>query len=164
NGRRRLQAVASAVSKGTQWVTTDAARSLGPRPGRRALVGKPMALVKTSQIAAGSAVPHASAPPAPRGAGPRGGAPLSKDKLPDRIAAATEEMASGLAEASAAAEELRRSMEQIASGAEEAAGGSQEQVAAIGNVLTNLTTARSQADASRRRTEALQLVLTETAV
>ncbi|THD62570.1 methyl-accepting chemotaxis protein [Phenylobacterium sp.] len=126
-----------------------------------------MALVKTSKIAAGSGAPKASAPEAPAAAvkpAARSGAPLSKDKLSERIAAATEEMASGLAEASAAAEELRRSMEQIASGAEEAAGGSQEQVVSIGSALAALVSARGQADASRRRTEAVQLVLAETAV
>ncbi|HEX4097564.1 MAG TPA: methyl-accepting chemotaxis protein, partial [Caulobacteraceae bacterium] len=126
-----------------------------------------MALVKTSKIAAGVerpklAVARATAPAAKPTA--RSGASLSQDKLSERIAAATEQMASGLAEASAAAEELRRSMEQIASGAEEAAGGSQEQVAAIASALANLTTAKGQADASRRRTEALQLLLAETAV
>jgi two-component system chemotaxis sensor kinase CheA len=40
----------------------------------------------------------------------------------ERISAATEELASGIAEAAAAAEELRRSMEQIAAGAEEMSG------------------------------------------
>src|SRR5579864_5662395 len=116
-----------------------------------------MSLVKTSKIAAGAGRSKPTPAKAPVAAlaklPPRGVGPLSSDKLSERIAAATEEMASGLAEASAAAEQLRRSMEQIASGAEEAAGGSQEQVAAISSMLANLTTARGQADASRRRTE-----------
>src|SRR5690349_14407965 len=125
-----------------------------------------MALVKTSKIAGSAAAPVAPSVPAkkPAAASPRGrsSAP-GQDKLSERIAAATEELAAGLAEASAAAEQLRRSMEQIAAGAEEAAGGSQEQVAAIKSVVDNLTTARSQAEASRRRTETVQLVLAETA-
>ena len=125
-----------------------------------------MALVKTSKIGAGSTRPKAPpvrlAAPAPKPPA-RSSAPFSKEKLSERIATATEEMAAGLAEASAAAEELRRSMEQIASGAEEAAGGSQEQVAAIESAQAALFTARAQADASRRRTEAVQLVLAETA-
>ncbi|HXU99463.1 MAG TPA: methyl-accepting chemotaxis protein, partial [Caulobacteraceae bacterium] len=126
-----------------------------------------MALVKTSKITVvanpqKTIAPRAAPTPAARPVARRGG-PLGKDKLSERIAAATEEMASGLVEAAAAAEQLRRSMEQIASGAEEAAGGSQEQVAAIGGALANLTTARAQADAARRRTEAVQLVLAETA-
>ena len=93
-----------------------------------------MALVKTSKIAAGSTKmglgpeapkPITAARPSARalheGAGQTGTGP-SPDQLSERIAAATEELASGLTEASAAAEQLRRSMEQIASGAEEAAG------------------------------------------
>jgi methyl-accepting chemotaxis protein len=86
---------------------------------------------------------------------------LSKDKVSERIAAATEELASGLTEAATAAEELRRSMEQISAGAEEAAGASQEQLAAIKSVATNLAVARGEAESSRRRTEATQILLTE---
>src|ERR1700761_3490660 len=88
---------------------------------------------------------------------------VQKDKVAERIAAATEELASGLTEAAAAAEELRRSMEQIAAGADEAAGASQEQLAAIKNVTANLTIARNEADSSRRKTEATQMLLTEAA-
>jgi methyl-accepting chemotaxis protein len=94
---------------------------------------------------------------------PVGGKTLLQDKVAERIAAATEELASGLAEASAAAEELRRSMEQIAAGADEAAGASQEQLAAIKNVTANLTVARNEADNSRRRTDSTQVLLVETA-
>jgi methyl-accepting chemotaxis protein len=124
-----------------------------------------MALVKTSKIS--PAAPKAQAPktlsaPAPAARAPR--IKLSQDKLSERLAAATDELAAGLTEASAAAEELRRSMEQIASGAEEAAGGSQEQLEAIKSVVAHMTTARGQAEASRRRTESLQVVLAETTV
>ncbi|TNC64919.1 hypothetical protein FHG71_18325 [Rubellimicrobium roseum] len=42
-----------------------------------------------------------------------------QDRIAERIGAATEELASGIAEGAAAAEELRRAMSQIASGAEE---------------------------------------------
>jgi methyl-accepting chemotaxis protein len=85
------------------------------------------------------------------------------DKVSERVAAATEELASGLSQASAAAEELQRSMEQIAAGADEAAGASQEQLTAIKQVTSNLTTARREADNSRRRTESAQVLLAETA-
>jgi len=127
-----------------------------------------MALVKTSKIAEsaaksprlGVATPAAQPLPTTKGRKPRKG--LSKDKVSERVAAATEELASGLAQASAAAEELRRSMEQIAAGADEAAGASQEQLAAIKQVTSNLTAARGEADSSRRRTEAAQSLLTET--
>jgi methyl-accepting chemotaxis protein len=125
-----------------------------------------MALVKTSKLAAGAANPK-SAPQAAAATGQRARArpaEVDRDKLSERIAAATEELAAGLAEAAAAAEELRRAMEQIASGAEEAAGGSQEQLAAVKGMLANLTAARTEADGSRRRADALQIVLAETAV
>jgi len=126
-----------------------------------------MALVKTTKISrkatraqvASEAVtqgpPLKAAPRVP----PVKGAP--QDKVSERIAAATEELASGLTEAAAAAEELRRSMEQISAGAEEAAGASQEQLAAIKSVATNLVVARNEAESSRRRTEATQILLTE---
>ena len=86
-----------------------------------------------------------------------------KDRISERLAAATEQLGSGLTQASAAAEELRRSMEQIASGASEAAGAAQEQLAAIKQVVASLGVARTQAEASRRRTEAVEVVLAETA-
>ena len=102
-----------------------------------------MALIKKSKLNAGGASPSPQAPaarPAARPAQPSNGAAKRasarpQDRISERLAAATEELASGLTEASAAAEELRRSMEQIASGAEEAAGASQEQSAAIKQIV-----------------------------
>src|SRR6201991_3506168 len=85
------------------------------------------------------------------------------DKVSERVAAATEELASGLTEASAAAEELRRSMEQIAAGADEASGASHEQLEAVKSVAATLKVARGEADNARRRTEATQVSLTEAA-
>src|SRR6185436_6153055 len=103
--------------------------------------------------------PPPAAAAAPRANGskkPRAG---TQDRVSERLAAATEQLASGLTEASAAAEELRRAMEQIASGASEAAGASQEQLAALKQTTASLGTARTQADASRRRTEAIEILL-----
>ncbi|WP_395680718.1 methyl-accepting chemotaxis protein [Inquilinus sp.] len=54
-------------------------------------------------------------------------------------------------------------MEQIAAGADEAAGAAQEQLAATKTVVGNLGIARGEAETARRRTEAVQLVLAETA-
>ena len=133
-----------------------------------------MALVKKSKLTVGT-VPPPSEPPVrapgrpPARNGQQNGATRRasarpQDKVSERLAAATEELASGLSEAAAAAEELRRAMEQIASGASEAAGASQEQLAAIKQAVANLGEARSQAEASRRRTEAVEVVLAETAV
>jgi len=129
-----------------------------------------MALVKNSKLAADGARAMAklAAEPthAPRPAARARGAlaDIRGDKISERLAAATEELASGLAEASAAAEELRRAMEEIASGAEEAAGSSQEQLAAIKSVLANLGAARTQVEDTRRRTDGVQVVLAETSV
>jgi len=127
-----------------------------------------MALVKTSKFAAVEAKTLSG--PAPPKAVTRTRSPARKtssgarqETLVERVAAATEELASGLAEASGAAQELRSSMEQIASGAEEAAGASQEQLAAIKRIFDNLRTARGDADSSRRLTNNVQTQLLETA-
>jgi methyl-accepting chemotaxis protein len=128
-----------------------------------------MALVKTSTFVAGvkkasgrkqtdanqAAVTTVSAPRRP--------SVTRHVKASERVAAATEELASGLTEAAAAAEELRRAMEQIATGAEEAAGASQEQLAAIRNIVAGLTTARDNAESCRLRTEVVRSALAETA-
>ena len=130
-----------------------------------------MALVKKTKLTAGRraqsdtvTAPAGAAVAKPAG---RSGAAVvassNRGKVSERLAAATEELASGLTEASAAAEELRRSMDQIASGAAEAAGASQEQAAAIKRVVASLASARSQADMTRRRTEAAELTLAEAA-
>src|ERR1700753_2114337 len=119
-----------------------------------------MALVKKSKMspAAGKPATQASnAKPISSAIARTGIAPASSHRATaaERIAAATEQLASGLAEAASATKELGRSMEQIASGAEEAAGASQEQSAAVKRVIATLTTARAEADSSTRRTEAL---------
>jgi methyl-accepting chemotaxis protein len=118
-----------------------------------------MALVKTSKLAAKRDVPAAQ--PKAKPAARRSAAPQT-DTLTERVAAATEELASGLAEASTSAEELRSAMAQIASGAEEAAGASQEQLSAMKRIFDGLRTARGEAEASRRRTENVQALLSET--
>ncbi|GEP12201.1 chemotaxis protein [Methylobacterium gnaphalii] len=87
-----------------------------------------------------------------------------RQKAAERLAAATEELAAGVTQASSAAEELRRSMEQIASGAEEAAGAAQESVAAVADIVGRLSEARMRANASRQSTTAFQTLLAETGV
>lgn len=126
-----------------------------------------MALVKTTKITLPK--PKASATPAKLVAGGaksqvRNRALPGKATITERVAAATEQLASGITQSATAAEELRRSMEQIASGAEEAAGASQEQLAAIKRIIANLGTARGRAADTRRQTEAAQLVLAETSL
>ena len=124
-----------------------------------------MALVKSSNIPAQTSRARAPLPePASGGPAVLRRSAAGEDKLAERIAAATEEMAAGLMQASAAAEQLRRSMEQIAAGAEEAAGGSHEQLGAMNSAVEALAVARTQADTSRRRTESLQAMLTDSAI
>ena len=129
-----------------------------------------MALVKSSKIAARApkAAPISSPskpmplanPPAPA---PKVGTGTPQ-ALFERVAAATEEFASGLTEASAAAEQLRKSMEQISAGAEEAAGASQEQLAAIKRISRRPSHRRAAKQTRlRRRTENVQIMLGDTA-
>jgi methyl-accepting chemotaxis protein len=130
------------------------------------VAGFNMALVKTTKIKSRSpkiGEVAATAKPAPA---PAAGASIRKassrpgqDSLFERLAAATEELAAGLAQASAAGQELRSSMEQIAGGAEEASGASQEQLAAIKVIADTLRTARGEAESLRRRTEPLRVQL-----
>jgi methyl-accepting chemotaxis protein len=126
-----------------------------------------MALVKKSKIDAESTKTPAASPPKKAvnespAAAVRVRAPKHRTVL-ERVAAATEELSSGLTEAAAATKQLGRSMEQIASGAEEAAGASQEQSAAIKRIVTSLTASREEAEKAGRRSEALVATLAEAA-
>lgn len=127
-----------------------------------------MALVKKSKIGpatpknAAALTPPKAPPPTARPAGRKAAPHAPRETVAERIAAATEELASGLSESAAATRELGRSMEQIARGAEEAAGASQEQAASVKRVVASLLTARTEADASSRRTETVALSLADT--
>ena len=122
-----------------------------------------MALVKKSKIAAQTkkAEPPASPPSGhtPLPIAPRV-SPARPQTVIERVAAATEELAAGLVEASAATKELSLSMQQIAAGAEEAAGASQEQSAALKLIVGSLATARAEADQSGRRSETYRMAPT----
>lgn len=121
-----------------------------------------MALVKKSTLAAANLSGEAA--PALSRAAKNPAASLTpgrRGKVTERLAAATEQLASGIQEAAAAADELRRAMDQIASGAAEAAGASQEQLAAIKRVSDGLVQARSLAESTRRRTEVAEVSLAE---
>src|SRR6185503_9197861 len=95
------------------------------------------------------------------GSHPAGRVRDRNQKIEERIAAATEELASGITQAASSADELRRAMEQISSGAEEAAAASQETLAAANNTVTTLVQARERAGVARARTEALQGLIAE---
>ncbi|WP_395336248.1 methyl-accepting chemotaxis protein [Novosphingobium sp. BL-8H] len=73
----------------------------------------------------------------------------------ERLDEATQELASALGEASAAAAELQRAMDQISSGAEEAAGAAQESLGLIAVLGSNFREARVRAEDSRRAAEAV---------
>jgi methyl-accepting chemotaxis protein len=133
----------------------------------------PKSLMKTSELGSGRTAQRrpqpqlvAEPPPAAR----RRRKPVSsvisssqQQKIEERIAAATEELSAGITEAASAAEELRRSMEQIASGAEEAASAAQETLAVATSTAGRLVQARDRAEGARRRTDALETLLVETA-
>lgn len=85
----------------------------------------------------------------------------SNQTATERLAAATEELASGLTEAASATRQLGRSMEQISRGAETTAGACQEQSSTIQRVAADLAAAREEAEASARRTESVAVVLAE---
>jgi methyl-accepting chemotaxis protein len=127
-----------------------------------------MALVKKSKMSPGAAKSAASLshlkPTATAAAkvGARSGLlDTRRANASERIAAATEELASGIAQSAAATKQLGRSMEQIAGGAEESAGASQEQSSAIKAIVASLKGARGEADSSSRRTEAVAITLAE---
>src|SRR5688572_19844651 len=84
---------------------------------------RPRSLMKTTALGSrGNGRPAPAPPAAAAKARPaKSDGPSRMQKIEERIAAATEELAAGITEAASAAEELRRAMEQIASGAEEAA-------------------------------------------
>jgi methyl-accepting chemotaxis protein len=72
-------------------------------------------------------------------------------------------LATGVAEAASAAEQLRRALEQIASGAEEAAGAAHESLSATTHLSSRFSDVRTQADAARKQTELLQNSVLESA-
>jgi methyl-accepting chemotaxis protein len=141
-------------------------------PADPAASDAPKSLMKTSELAArGSAQRRTAAGrlPAPAARDVRYRKPPvqadaagRQQKIEERVAAASEELAGGITEAASAAEELRRAMEQIASGAEEAASASQQTLAVSTNTAATLVQARGRAEAARRRTETLQGLLADT--
>lgn len=126
-----------------------------------------MALVKRSKIepvqsgSVRSAAP--TRPPAASTADRRAAKqPGRSESATQRLAAATEELASGLTQAAAATRQLGRSMGQISSGAETAAGACQEQFAAIKRIVADLAAAREATETSTRHTESVAVALVET--
>jgi len=150
-------------------------QSMAPAPVKTVRTGTgaksgPRSLMKTSSLAMrGEMAPRSATVPLPVMARVKSRRKASgfvssgdrNQKIEERIAAASEELASGIAEAASAAEELRRAMEQISSGAEEAAAASQETLAVANSTASSLVQAREKAALSRSRTEALQALVAE---
>jgi methyl-accepting chemotaxis protein len=130
----------------------------------------PRSLLKTTAIGGGNGrTPHnrpTPAKPVSKSLPKTPTAPLDsagrQKKIEERIAAATEELASGVTEAASASEELRRALDQIASGAEEAASAAQEALTVSVSTASTLSQSRNQAIAAQRRTENLQSLIAET--
>lgn len=74
----------------------------------------------------------------------------------ERIDQATQELASGIAQAAAAAAQLQRSADQISSGAEEAAGAAQESLGLIAALSTSFKGARESSENWVRQSEVIQ--------
>lgn len=125
-----------------------------------------MPLVKKSTLAARSKQrrPQADPPPETLTAPKRqtsGKASNRRETVAERMAAASLELAGGITEAASAVEELQRGLGLIASGAEEAAGAAHESLAAVVAMAGAFEQARDMAEASRQRTESLQLQLAQ---
>jgi methyl-accepting chemotaxis protein len=130
-----------------------------------------MALAKRVQVTAGRRDDAAPAA-APSGGGERGAAQADvqrrrartfarQQKIAERVAAATTEMASGISESASAATQLRKSMEQIATGAEEAAGASQQSMTAVTSISAGISEAKDRAEQNRQKTGTMQGLLAE---
>jgi methyl-accepting chemotaxis protein len=125
-----------------------------------------MALVKSSRIAHSTAI---AAQPEFAGADARNAAAdvqkrrarnvARQQKAAERIAAATTELATGIAEGGAASEELRRAMDQIAAGAEESSTAAQESMQSVVAIAAQISRAREGAEASVQKTEGLQVLI-----
>jgi len=84
-----------------------------------------------------------------------------QQKIAERVAAATVEMASGISESATAAQQLRRSMEQIATGAEEASGAAQQSLTAVTEIAAGVIQAKQKAEFSLQKSETLSTLLAE---
>ena len=128
-----------------------------------------MALVKTTELAAKRTAGRTTNPQ-PEPAGEKTASSrrahdrsrLRQQKAAERIATASDELASGVSQAASAAEELNRSLEQIASGAEEAASAAHESLAATSHLLRQFSDARLETESARRRAETLQTTIGDT--
>jgi methyl-accepting chemotaxis protein len=136
-----------------------------------------MSLIKTADLGMTGLRAHAADQPAQASAPARPGRAGAKraaaaepqrrrqrtfarqQKAAERVASATTEVASGIAEAAAACDELRKAMEQIAAGAEEASAAAEESQRAMTGIASSNRAASDSADTALRKTESLQGLL-----
>jgi methyl-accepting chemotaxis protein len=85
-----------------------------------------------------------------------------RQQAAERIAAAAEELASGVAESNAAAEELSKAMEQISSAATEASAAAQESLSVAQNLLKSADTNSAAATQSLRKVNNIQELVRST--
>jgi methyl-accepting chemotaxis protein len=85
-----------------------------------------------------------------------------QQKAAERIASATTQVASGIAEAAAACDELSKAMEQISTGADEAAAAAEQSQRAMTRIAASNRATSEAADGALRKTETLQSLLSGT--
>ncbi|CAN7619372.1 methyl-accepting chemotaxis protein [Phenylobacterium sp. LjRoot164] len=110
-----------------------------------------MALVKRSALANRRGAPEALDVSARKDAKPRTPGRSSQRSAKDgglsqRLAAATQELASGLSEAAAAAEQLQRAMQAISDGAEQAASAAHQSLASVSAMAASFSQSRNLAE------------------
>ncbi|CAK0776243.1 methyl-accepting chemotaxis protein [Azospirillaceae bacterium] len=79
----------------------------------------------------------------------------------ERIATATTQLSSGVAESAAAVEELKKSIEQISAGAEEASSASQESQRIVTVMAEQIVAAKNNAESSVSRIKSLQAMVAD---
>ncbi|MDQ2106097.1 methyl-accepting chemotaxis protein [Azospirillum isscasi] len=84
-----------------------------------------------------------------------------QQKVAERVASASSQMASGISESASASDQLRKSMEQIATGAQEASGAAQQSLTAVTNIAKAILESKDQAEVSRQKSNQLQVLLAE---
>jgi methyl-accepting chemotaxis protein len=85
-----------------------------------------------------------------------------RQQAAERVATATEQLSSGVQEASAAIGQLAKAMEQISTGAQEASSASQECLAAIEQISKASVVAKDNAKASMDKVNSIQIVIRST--
>jgi methyl-accepting chemotaxis protein len=84
-----------------------------------------------------------------------------QQKIAERVAGATSELASGITEATSAAGQLSKAMEQIATAAEQASGSAQQSLGAVTSIAAAVQEAGEKAEVSRQKSLTLRTRLAD---